>query len=257
MSAQRGSTRRQWLIAGAGAALASPAIGALAAQATYKAIAFDGFPIFDLRPVAAKTEALFPGRGALLTSTWRTRQFEYQWLRALSGDYADFLQTTRDGLVYAARALGLELTAAARDELMALWENLGVWPDVPMALKALRASGLRLCIVSNMTQRMLDDGLERAGLTGALDHVLSTDRIRTYKPSPQAYGLGTKALGLAARDILFVPFAGWDAAGAKAYGHPVYWLNRLQAPREEWAAAPDGSGREMQDLLAYVAMPGT
>ena len=29
----------------------------------FKAIAFDGFPIFDLRPVAALAETTFPGNG--------------------------------------------------------------------------------------------------------------------------------------------------------------------------------------------------
>jgi 2-haloacid dehalogenase len=59
-----------------------------------KAVAFDAFPIFDPRPVFALAETLFPGKGTDLGSVWRARQFEYQWLRALS---ADFLQTTEEG----------------------------------------------------------------------------------------------------------------------------------------------------------------
>src|SRR5258708_25553958 len=58
--------------------------------ARYKAIAFDGFPIIDPRPVALRAESLFPGRGARLMEAWRTRQFEYTWLRTLSGRYAVF-----------------------------------------------------------------------------------------------------------------------------------------------------------------------
>ena len=246
------TTRRRLLAAGLGTALTGTALRAGAAPRAWRAVAFDGFPIFDLRPVAGQAEALFPGRGPALVAAWRTRQFEYQWLRALAGDYADFLRTTQDGLVYAARSLGLTLSARARDDLTTAYDTLGVWPDVPAALQALRGAGLRLAIVSNMTQRMLDDGLQRAGLGDAFDHVLSTDRVRTFKPSPRAYQLGVDALGIDRRDILFVPFAGWDAGGAKAYGHPVFWLNRLQAPAEEWGDAPDGVGRGMDDLLAYL-----
>ena len=248
------TTRRQILLGGLGAALAAPAFAARGAAPRYRAIAFDGFPIFDPRPVAAKAEALFPKRGAALMAAWRTRQFEYQWLHALAGDYADFRQTTHDALLYAARALDLELPAQPRDELLAAFDTLGVWPDVPAALETLREAGLRLAIVSNMTQRMLDDGLRRAGLAGAIDHVLSTDAVRTFKPSPVAYRMGPDALRLDAREILFVPFAGWDVAGAKLYGHPVYWVNRLQAPLEEWGGAPDGAGTGLQDLLAFLAL---
>ena len=62
----------------------------------FKAIAFDAFPIFDPRPVFGLAETLFPGKGAELSNAWRTRQFEYQWLHALAGRYADFWQTTED-----------------------------------------------------------------------------------------------------------------------------------------------------------------
>lgn len=248
------STRRHFLMAsGMAAALAGPPGRASATQKpAYRAIAFDGFPIFDLRPLAGKAEALFPGHGAALTAAWRTRQFEYQWLRALANDYADFLQATQDGLVFAARSLKLQLTPQAGDELMGMYSSLPVWPDVPSALMTLRGVGLRLAIVSNMTQHLLDGGLRRAGLEGALDHVLSTDAIRSFKPSPQAYQLGVDALRLDRGEILFAPFAGWDAAGAKAFGHPTFWVNRLQAPAEEWGAPADGIGRDMADLIAFV-----
>jgi hypothetical protein len=45
------------------------------ATITYKikAIAFDGFPIFDPRPIFALTEELFPGKGTDLSTAWRTR----------------------------------------------------------------------------------------------------------------------------------------------------------------------------------------
>ncbi len=61
------------------------------ARAPIKAIAFDGFPIFDPRPIFALAENLFPGRGAELSNLWRTKQFEYTWLRTMTGHYRDFL----------------------------------------------------------------------------------------------------------------------------------------------------------------------
>jgi 2-haloacid dehalogenase len=52
--------------------------------------------------------------------------------------------------------------------------------------------------------------------------------------------------------ILFVAFAGWDAAGAKAFGYPTYWVNRLGLPREELGILPDAVGTDLTDLTAYV-----
>ena len=98
------------LLAGRGPARAT-------AKPRVRAVALDAFTTFDPRPVAALAERLFPGKGAALTSTWRTRQFEYSWLRTLMGRYAPFWQVTEEALVFAARMLGLELTADKRSQL--------------------------------------------------------------------------------------------------------------------------------------------
>ena len=61
-----------------------------------KAIAFDAFPIFSPASVVLRAEALFPGRGAALGEEWRIRQFEYAWLRTLSGNYVRGLELTAE-----------------------------------------------------------------------------------------------------------------------------------------------------------------
>src|SRR5262245_17503482 len=92
-------------ITAAGAALAARSDDA-SNRTRPKAIAFDGFPIIDSRPIEARAEELFPGRGESLLLAWRTRQFEYTWLRTLGGRYVDFWQTTQDALLYAASSMG-------------------------------------------------------------------------------------------------------------------------------------------------------
>jgi 2-haloacid dehalogenase len=57
---------------------------------TIKAIAFDAFTTFDPRPIVALAEQLFPTQGAALGNAWRTRQFEYTWLRSVGHHYVDF-----------------------------------------------------------------------------------------------------------------------------------------------------------------------
>ncbi|HEY4230774.1 MAG TPA: haloacid dehalogenase type II [Thermoanaerobaculia bacterium] len=235
-----------------------PAAGlpAPSAGSAIKAVAFDAFPIFDPRPVFALAENLFPGRGAELAGAWKARQFEYQWLRALGGRYADFRQATDDALTFAARSLQLELTAEKRAQLVNAYGELRAWPDVPAALARLKNAGLRLGFLSNLTPALLAAGIRNAGLNGTFEQVLSTDAIRSYKPDPRAYELGTKAFGLAREEILFAAFAGWDAAGAKWFGYPTFWVNRAGSPEEQLGAAPDGVGRDLNDLTAFLGVGG-
>lgn len=217
-----------------------------------KALAFDAFPVFDPRPVFALGERLFPGHGAELGNAWRTRLFEYQWLRVLDDRYADFERILADALAFAAEQSKLDLTADKRAQLLDAWLALKAWPDVPPALAALRGAGFRLAFLSNMTARMLQAGIRNAGLEGVFEHVLSTDAARTFKPDPRAYRLGVEALGLRKEEILFVAFAGWDVAGAKAFGYPTFWVNRAGAPAERLDVAADGAGSSLTDLVAFL-----
>jgi 2-haloacid dehalogenase len=225
---------------------------AASAPLRLKAVAFDAFPIFSPAPVVARAEALFPGRGAALGEEWRVRQFEYAWLRVLAGRYADFWQVTEDALVFAARKLKLELDADRRETLMTAFLELAPWPDVVPALDSLAASGLRLAFLSNFTPRMLERNLERSGLRDRFERVLSTHQATSYKPDPRAYELGTSAFGFGKEEILFVAHAGWDAAGAKSFGYPTFWVNRPGLPAEELGAAPDAMGSDLSELVRFV-----
>lgn len=238
--------RRDFLLAGAvwGAATLLPLrlLAAAGRAPKFKAVAFDAFPIFDPRPIASLCEQLFPGHGTELVNLWRSRQFEYTWQRTLIGRYVDFKRTTSDALVYAASALRLELSDEKHAQLVEGFSNLKAWPDVPAALARLRAAGVRLGFLSNFTAEMLGANLRGSGLEEYFEQVLSTDRVRAFKPAPQAYQMAIDAFRLPREEIVFAAFAGWDAAGAKSFGFPTFWVNRQNAPAEELDSPADATG---------------
>jgi 2-haloacid dehalogenase len=148
------SKRREFLsrIAASGLALQTCAKGA-STRNTIGAVAFDAFPILDPRPVFSLVEELYPERGVDLSNVWRTRQFEYAWLRTLSGRYSDFWQVTDEALVFAAKALKVELTPEKHALLMEAYLKLRCWPEVPAALRSLRKAGIRLAFLSKHDSR--------------------------------------------------------------------------------------------------------
>ena len=129
---------------------------------------------------------------------------------------------------------------------------LDAWPDAPAALRALSSAGIRLAFLSNATRQILDSGLRTAGLVDLFESVISTDQIRTFKPDPRAYQLAIDVLEMRREEILFAAYAGWDAAGAKWFGYPTFWVNRLGLPEEEFGIVPDGVGRDLNDLVTFV-----
>ena len=86
---------------------------------------------------------------------------------------------------------------------------------------------------------MLDAVVRASGLGQHLEHVLSVDAVKTYKPAPDVYALGPQAMGIGASELLFVSSNAWDVAGAKAFGYQVAWCNRTGAPEEELGLRPD------------------
>lgn len=249
--------RRQFLksVAALGAvslASAAPLRALATPEPGIRAVLFDAFPIFDPRPVFTLAQSFAPGDGGTFVELWRTKQFEYTWLRTAGRQYQDFWTVTREALRHAARARKVTLTQADEDRLMSAYLTLETWPDVLPALRALKGKGLKLGFLSNFTLSMLERNIGHAGLMGVFDTVLSTDRAQAFKPSPNAYQLGVDALGLAREEIAFVAFAGWDVAGAKWFGYPTYWVNRLHQPMEELAMPPDGTGSDLSALAAFT-----
>ena len=220
-----------------------------------RAVLFDAYgTLFDVYSVALAAEQLFPGRGDALSVLWRDKQIEYTHLVTGSGDgehYQPFWDLTRAGLRYACRRLRLDLTPAAEERLLNEYRALSPFPEVREVLQTLRARGITTGILSNGDPQMLGISVRSAGLDGLLDHVLSVDTVRKYKPHPAVYALGPEATGHAPRQIAFVSSNSWDALAATWYGYRTLWVNRAQLPFEELGTEPTRTGRSLADVLTF------
>jgi len=215
-----------------------------------RAVAFDLFTLFDPRSIERVAEQVAPGTGPALARAWRARQFEYGFIRAAAGQYADFRTVTRDALDVAAH--GFTLDATARERLVSAYEQLDLWPDALAVLTRLRGAGLRLAPLANYAPTMLRALLEHGRITHLFDHQISTAAARTFKPAPRAYQLGVDVLGLPRDEIAFAAFGGWDAAGATWFGYPTFWVNRLGLPTDKLVAL-EASGPDLASLERWLS----
>jgi len=207
---------------------------------------FDAYgTLFDVHSVIEAGRAI-TADPATLSATWRQKQLEYTWLRALMGAYVDFWEVTEAALQHTLRRLGLTPSAAQVRRLMDAYLSLACFPEVPAALE--RLAGRPRAVLSNGSPTMLAAAVASSGLAKYLDHVISVDPVRTYKPSPLVYALGPGTLGIPAGELLFVSSNGWDVAGAKAFGYQVAWCNRTDAPEEELGVRPDVVVRALDQL---------
>lgn len=232
------------------AATAAPA--APSSRRKIRAICFDLSTLFDPRSVVEMATSVVGPQAPELCESWRLRQFEYSWLRVAAHQYVDFESVTHEALLYAARARGLTLSNDARRTLVGAYSRLTPWPDTRASLEGWRQAGLRMAPLANYSPSMIERLLANAGLSEFFERQLSTDLVKTFKPDPRAYALGEQRLGLQRAEIAFAAFGGWDAAGAKWFGFPTFWVNRLGVPAEP-LVEPDGTGPTLLELRDFVA----
>lgn len=218
-----------------------------------RAVVFDAYgTLFDVHSVASLAEQLFPGKGDALSQLWRQKQLEYSWLRAMSGRYKPFWDITRDALRFAATRLALPLSSEPESRLMNQYASLSAFPENLAALRALKATGLPLAILSNGNREMLEVSVRSAGMTGLFEHLLSSQAVDTFKTTDPIYALAPEAFGCRARDILFVSSNCWDAIGARWYGYTSFWINRAGAPLEQLDVEPHYTGSLLTEVVAVV-----
>jgi len=212
-----------------------------------RACVFDAYgTLFDVHSAVAACRPLIGAQADRLSALWRQKQLEYTWLRSLMQRYTGFDAITADALDYAMAATGLQ-DAGLRERLLKLYLRLAAYPEAPGVLAALRDTGRATAILSNGTPEMLESAVSAAGLSGALDQILSVESCGVYKPHPSVYQLAVDRLGVTAAEICFLSANGWDAAGAAAFGFQVVWINRFGQPPERLpgqarAALPDLTG---------------
>ena len=218
------------------------------------ALVFDAYgTIFDVHSVGRLAESHFPGKGAALSSTWRAKQLEYTWLRTIMGGYEDFNRVTRSSLEWALESMALEADETVKKSLLDEYRRLAVFPDARAALEKL-AESRALAILSNGHPEMLGAVVDHNNLRGLFrGGVLSVHPAKKFKPDPSVYRIAEESLGVTRSLIGFVSSNGWDAAGAKAFGFRVYWVNRAGAPVERLGVRPDATIGHLGELASQLA----
>lgn len=218
-----------------------------------EACVFDAYgTLFDVSSVARGAQDELGASWQALSDLWRTKQLQYTWLRGLSGKHADFWQVTGDALDFAMTSIGIA-DNGLRDRLMDLYLRISAYPEVKETLCRLKASGVKLAILSNGTPAMLSSAVDNANLGGLFDAVLSVEEVGVFKPHSSVYQLAVDRLAVAPKQICFISSNGWDAFSAKAFGFHVLWCNRFAQVPERIPDVPDGEILDLSELPDWLA----
>lgn len=178
--------------------------------------------------------------GAATGRAWR---HEYLALTYATGSYRPY-----ETLV-AEAGQRQHLPAGIAEELVARWDELEPWPEVPDVLRAI--DGLAIMgVVTNCSEELGHRAAARAG--ARFDTVVTAEAAGAYKPRPEPYQLALTQLGLPAERVLFVAGSYYDIQGATNAGMPVWWHNRISMDSPP-GSVPVAEHDSLRSLPRYLA----
>jgi FMN hydrolase / 5-amino-6-(5-phospho-D-ribitylamino)uracil phosphatase len=125
-------------------------------------------------------------------------------------------------------------------------DRVRLFDDALAALETLRKRR-KLALITNG-----NTDVNRLGLAGMFDAVISAQACQFWKPDPRIFRLATSTLGVEPMHVVHVgDQQREDIEGARTAGMRAVWINRRSAPREAWCA-PDAEIRDLSELPSVL-----
>ena len=144
----------------------------------------------------------------------------------------------------------------AVEHVMAGMAGLGLHPDVPGGVRALRAAGYRLVTLSNGSAQIAEKIFGAAGIRDQFERLLSVEDAPAWKPARGAYDYAASVCEVDPGEMLLVAVHPWDLHGAARAGLGTAWINRTEARYPEYFAAPDYVVASLEELHGALSARG-
>ena len=214
---------------------------------------FDAYgTLFDVHSAAQRYRDVIGSNADRLSQIWRTKHLEYTWVWALTGRHTTFRRLAEQSLDYAIATVG-GIPPGIREKLLASYETLSPFAEVPQVLAELRSRGAYVSILTNGDPDLIDAAVSSSKLGGVIDTIITVHDANVFKPDARVYRRITDRFGIAPSEVSFQSSNRWDIAGAKVFGFHCVWINRIGAPDEYPETPPDHVVGDLTPLVAMVS----
>jgi 2-haloacid dehalogenase len=172
--------------------------------------------LLDIESIAPLFQRLFGDRKVL--REWFNQLILYSDVISLSGPYATFFTLGQGVLKMLGSIHNVSVQHADIEELRMHMLTMPAHSDVPAGLKQLKDAGFRLVTLTNSPPDPQANPLKHAGIDGWFEKSFSVDRVRRFKPAPQAYRMVAEELDVPPPAICMVAAHVWDTIGAQSVG---------------------------------------
>ncbi len=182
--------------------------------------------LLDLDTMTPIFERIF--REPLALRLWFANLILYSEALTLARVYVPFTDIGAAVLQMLADTRGVRITAADKNELTDKFATMPPHPEVPGALKKLRAAGFHLFTLTDNLLEIQGRQLEHGGIIDLFNGRFSVDiaEVRRHKPAPEAYAYVEKQLRVPASQLFMIASHTWDTLGAVAAGWGAALIKR-------------------------------
>ena len=180
--------------------------------------------LLDLDTMAPTFERIFDDKAAM--RLWFANLIMYSAALTVAGQYVPFTDIGAAVMKMLADTRGIKITDSDKKELTEKFSTMPPHPEVPAALRKLRAAGFRLFTLTDNLLEVQSRQLEHAGIVGLFERRFSADGVKHHKPAPEAYGYVVKELGVRPSQLCLIACHTWDTLGAVAAGWEAALIRR-------------------------------
>ena len=176
--------------------------------------------------------------GEAMRLRWEEIQFDL-----IQGPYLTYKEILAESLRRWMAERGLAWEPARGEALVRAMRSWQPFPDTRPVLARARAAGLRLVIISNTDNDIIEHSLRH--LEVPFDDVITAEDCRSYKPSLNNFERALARIGEPPESILHVAFGfKYDIGPAQRLGFRTAWVNRHAEP----APGPERADHVWRDL---------
>lgn len=173
-----------------------------------------------------------------ISNLWRSRSLIYTMVGNFVDAYQPFYEMNRDALQFALESHDVDLEEGTIDEVVSVYHELEVFPDVRDGLERL-IDAYDVYVLSNGDPELLESVVDHADIGELIADTISADEIRTFKPDVEIYRYAAGQTGTPIGEIAHVAGPSFDVQGAMHAGMQGVWLDRGRGPWDPFGEEPD------------------
>jgi 2-haloacid dehalogenase len=133
--------------------------------------------------------------------------FRVMRFQAVLEPYRSYREVLRSSMEIAMRLHGIPYSPSDGEKLVAAVPAFGPFPEVPGALRAVKAAGYGIAIISNTDDDLIASNVAKIGVE--FDHVVTAAQARAYKPGREAFEYAYRAMEIDPAQVTHVA-QGWE-----------------------------------------------